>query len=164
MRGSQGPLPSLKVLGEVEDGGTGGRVLRSTLPQRERGHPGRPTVAHHFQCGDGRSGLSLGIPGGVTGRGRYQWGRKRRGTDGREDDPGPRRRPTTGRGKTPEDDSEGGIIIFRRWNGRFHRPGMTSVGIRHTDRDVLPGGTVDEHLQDRGDGVTALPGGQGAGR
>ena len=71
-RGSQGPSPPLKVLGEAEDGGAGKRVLCITPLRRERGHPGRPTVAHCFQCGGGRDGLTLEIPGGGTGGGRYQ--------------------------------------------------------------------------------------------
>ena len=68
-RGSQGHAPPPQVLVEAEDGGAGGRVLRITLPQIERSHPGRPTVAHHFQCGSGRSGLPLGIPGSGIGGG-----------------------------------------------------------------------------------------------
>ena len=38
-RGAQGPLPPTKVLGEAEYGGACGRLLRSTLLRRERGHP-----------------------------------------------------------------------------------------------------------------------------
>ena len=66
--GSQGPSPPPKVLGEAEDGGAGGRVLRSTLPRRERGYPGQPTFTHNFQCGVILGGLPLEIPaGGGTG-------------------------------------------------------------------------------------------------
>ena len=46
-----------------------GGLLRRTLPWRERGHPWRPTVAHHFQFGGVRGGLPLGIPGVGTGGG-----------------------------------------------------------------------------------------------
>ena len=46
--GAQGPSPPPKVLGEAEDGGTGGRLLRSTLPRREigvaQGDPLLPTT------------------------------------------------------------------------------------------------------------------------
>ena len=42
----------------------GGGVLRRTLPWRERCDVGRPTFAHHIQCGGGRSGTPLGIIGG----------------------------------------------------------------------------------------------------
>ena len=79
--GSQGPSPPPNLLEEVEDGGAGGRVLHSTLPQRSRGHLGRPTVPHHFQCGSGCSGLSLGIPCGGTGGRRQQQERWRWVTD-----------------------------------------------------------------------------------
>ena len=41
---------------------------------------------------------------------------------------------------------------------------MASVGIQHTDWDIWPGGPTDERLEDRGDGMPDLPGGQGAGR
>ena len=54
--GSQGPSPPPEVLVEVEDGGAGERVIHITLPQRDRGRPGRTTIAHHFQCGGGISG------------------------------------------------------------------------------------------------------------
>ena len=89
--GAQGPSPPLTVLGKAEDVGEGGRVLRCTLPQIERGDTGRPTVAHHFQCGGRRSGSLLGIPTGDGTGGRKDQRRRRRwGTDGCEDDPGPR--------------------------------------------------------------------------
>ena len=68
-RRAQGPPPPPHVLGEASDGGAGGRVLQRTLLRRERRHPGRPTVAHHLQCGGGRGGLPLGILSGGTGGG-----------------------------------------------------------------------------------------------
>ena len=58
----------MTVFSEAEDGGKGRRVLQCTIPQIERGDPGQPTVAHHFQCGGRRGGLPLVIPaGGGTG-------------------------------------------------------------------------------------------------
>ena len=70
-RGAQVHLPPPTVLVEAEYGGAGRRVIRSTLPRRERGYPGQPTVSHHFQCGGRRGGFPLGIPsGGRTGGGR----------------------------------------------------------------------------------------------
>ena len=91
-RGDQGYLTPPPVLGEAKDCGTGRRVIRSTLPRRERGYPGQPTVAHHFQYGGRRGGSPLGIPAGGgtggTGGGRKQRWRRRRGKDSREEDPG----------------------------------------------------------------------------
>ena len=63
-REAHGPLPPTTVLGEAKDGVEGGKVIWCTLPQRERGDPGRPTVAQHFQCGGRHGGLPLGIPSG----------------------------------------------------------------------------------------------------
>ena len=67
--GAQGPSPPSTVLSESEGGGKSGRVLRCTLPRRERGYPERPTVAHNFQCGGRCGGSPLGIPacGGTVG-------------------------------------------------------------------------------------------------
>ena len=56
--------------------------------------------------------------------------------DGREDDLVPRKRPTTGRGGTPADDVEGGMIICQIWDVSIHRPGMASVGVQHADGAV----------------------------
>ena len=93
-RWDQGPLSPTKVLGEAEDGGKDGRVPRCTLPQRERGYPGQPTVSHHLKCGVRCGGLPLGIPAGGgtqgTGGGQGKQRGRRRDTDGGEDDPGPR--------------------------------------------------------------------------
>ena len=67
----QVPSHPPRVLGEAEYGGAGRRLIQSTLLWRERGHPGRPTGAHHFQCVGGHGGSPLVIPaGGGTGGGR----------------------------------------------------------------------------------------------
>ena len=68
-RGAQFPPPPPQVLVAAEDGGAVGRVLWRTLLQGDRIHSGRPTVAHHLQCGGGRSGPLLGILCGGTGGG-----------------------------------------------------------------------------------------------
>ena len=69
LRGDQGPLPSLHVLGEAPVGGKYRMVLHRNLLQGERRDEGEPTVNHHLQCGGGRSGMSLGIPDGGRGWG-----------------------------------------------------------------------------------------------
>ena len=114
---AQGPSPPTAVLGKAEDGGASGRILRSNLPQRQRGYPGRPTVAQNFQCGGGHSGLPLGIPaGGGTGgtRGeRNQRRGRRKGTDGGEEDTGTRRREKMGGGGTLMADGKDDIFLCR---------------------------------------------------
>ena len=64
---AQGPPRLPQILGEAEDGGAGGRVLLRNLPQRERSHPERLTVAHHLQFGGERGDSPRGIPGGGMG-------------------------------------------------------------------------------------------------
>ena len=41
---------------------------------------------------------------------------------------------------------------------------MAPVGILFADGAILPGGTAEGRLQDRGDGVPVLPGSRGKGR
>ena len=71
---AQVPSSPPPVFGKAEDLGEGGRVLRCTLPRRERGYPGQPTVAHYFQCGGRRGGFPMVVPagGGTGGRREYQ--------------------------------------------------------------------------------------------
>ena len=69
-RGYQEPIPPPQVLGEDSYGGTGGRVLQRTLPRVEMRDAGGPDFALHIQCGGGRSGPPLIIPGGGRGWGR----------------------------------------------------------------------------------------------
>ena len=70
---AQVPSPPPTVLSEADDGGKGGRILRCTIPRKERGYVWQPTVTHHFQCGGRCGGLLLRIPaGGGTGGGQEQ--------------------------------------------------------------------------------------------
>ena len=46
-----------------------------------------------------------------------------------------------------------------RWS--LPQPEMDSVSVRHAERAVRTGGTVEKNPQDRGDGVPAFPGGRG---
>ena len=108
--------------------------------KRERGYTGRPIIAYHFQCGGRRGGLPLGIPSGGgmggTGGGQEQQRQRRRDTDGGEDNPGLRQKEEMGGIGTSTDDVESGIILCRRWGGRFHGPGMAPVGVQFSDGAV----------------------------
>ena len=54
----------LDILESAEDGGKGGRVLRSGVHRCSGSEAGRPIILHHFQRSDGCGSESLGVSNG----------------------------------------------------------------------------------------------------
>ena len=58
-------MPNLpEILDSADDGSEGGQVLRGVVYGGFGCDSGRPAISHHFQCGGGCGGASLGVRDG----------------------------------------------------------------------------------------------------
>ena len=110
-----------------------------------------------------QSVLSKGVLGsGMIMGGGQQRRRRRHGAAGSKDDLGKRRRPTAGRGGVCASRGEHGVLLRVLWYGGLHRPVVAPDCARCADGYLQLGRAADKHSKNRGDGVPAMPGGQGA--
>ena len=159
--GDQVPLPHPQVLVETPDCGTGGRVLRRTLPWRERRIAGGPTISHHIFCSDERSGLSLIIFDGINIYGGKQ--QQIHVTAGRQENQGTWRKMTAYRGGAYAAEGECIIFLCEKRYGSLHRLGVSPYRVRYAD-GTLWTVVLNMNFQNHGGGMPPMPGGWGTGR